>query len=38
MSIATSASPLQPEPGLLGHPVVVIGGSAAVSRFLVHGE
>jgi hypothetical protein len=27
MSIATGASPIQPEPGLLGQTVVVIGGT-----------
>jgi NAD(P)-dependent dehydrogenase (short-subunit alcohol dehydrogenase family) len=30
MSIATGASPIQPEPGLLGQTVVVIGGSAGI--------
>ncbi len=30
MSIATSASPIQYEPGLLGQTVVVIGGSAGI--------
>ena len=30
MSIATGASPVQPEPGLLGQTVVVIGGSAGI--------
>ena len=30
MSIATSASPIQPEPGLLGQTIVVIGGSSGI--------
>src|SRR5579862_2119345 len=30
MSIATGTSPIQPEPGLLGQTVVVIGGSAGI--------
>src|ERR1700680_3374542 len=30
MSIATSTSPIKPEPGLLGQTVVVIGGSAGI--------
>jgi len=30
MSIATGVSPVQPEPGLLGQTVVVIGGSAGI--------
>src|SRR5271155_1283262 len=30
MSIATGASPIQPEPGLLGQTVAVIGGSAGI--------
>ncbi len=30
MSIATGASPIRPEPGLLGQTVVVIGGSAGI--------
>jgi hypothetical protein len=30
MSIATGASPIKPEPGLLGQTVVVIGGSAGI--------
>jgi NAD(P)-dependent dehydrogenase (short-subunit alcohol dehydrogenase family) len=30
MSIATGASPIQPEPGLLGQTVVVIGGSSGI--------
>jgi NADP-dependent 3-hydroxy acid dehydrogenase YdfG len=30
MSIATVTSPIRPEPGLLGQPVVVIGGSAGI--------
>src|ERR1700687_2002582 len=30
MSIATGSSPIQPEPGLLGQTVVVIGGSAGI--------
>jgi NAD(P)-dependent dehydrogenase (short-subunit alcohol dehydrogenase family) len=30
MNIATGASPIQPEPGLLGQTVVVIGGSAGI--------
>jgi NAD(P)-dependent dehydrogenase (short-subunit alcohol dehydrogenase family) len=30
MSIGTGASPIQPEPGLLGQTVVVIGGSAGI--------
>jgi NAD(P)-dependent dehydrogenase (short-subunit alcohol dehydrogenase family) len=30
MSIATSTSPIRPEPGLLGQTVVVIGGSAGI--------
>ena len=30
MRIATGASPIQPEPGLLGQIVVVIGGSAGI--------
>jgi hypothetical protein len=30
MSIATGASPIQREPGLLGQTVVVIGGSAGI--------
>ncbi len=30
MSIATGVSPIQPEPGLLGQTVVVIGGSAGI--------
>src|ERR1700678_4430085 len=30
MSIATGASPIPPEPGLLGQTVVVIGGSSGI--------
>ena len=30
MSVATGTSPIQPEPGLLGQTVVVIGGSAGI--------
>jgi NADP-dependent 3-hydroxy acid dehydrogenase YdfG len=30
MSIAAAASPIQPEPGLLGQTLVVIGGSAGI--------
>ena len=30
MSIATGTSPIQPEPGLLGQTVVVIGGNAGI--------
>jgi hypothetical protein len=30
MSIATGTSPIQPEPGLLGQTVVVMGGNAGI--------
>ena len=30
MSIGTGTSPIQPEPGLLGQTVVVIGGSSGI--------
>jgi len=33
MSIATGAFPIQPEPGLLGLTVVVIGGSRCPGEF-----
>jgi NAD(P)-dependent dehydrogenase (short-subunit alcohol dehydrogenase family) len=38
MSIATGASPIQPEPQLAGQTVVVIGGSAGIGLETVNAE